>query len=163
MANRNISGKTLEGAITSDDILGKEVIDVDGRIIGIAEKIFIDSHKFNLIGIDIDKGVLKKGLTIGKNYIRKITPHAIFLNISVAYELKGMLVFDIDGAEVGKVIKVGLRGARNIIKDITVRRGMFGSLIIPRKHIDRIGGNIFLKVNVADLEPKKEVKEEKKG
>jgi sporulation protein YlmC with PRC-barrel domain len=151
MASKSISGKRLDEAITSDDILGKDVFDTNGGIMGVAEKIFIDKETLNIIGIEVDKGILHKGLTIGKGYIKRITPHAIFLKTSIAFEMKGMTVFDVNGVKVGKVSDVTLQGSQNIIKSIEVRTGMLKRITINNSSIASVGDNVFLNLKKSEI------------
>ena len=69
---KSISGKDLNEAVTSDDVLGKEVIDADGRFIGITEKVFIHPKELEFMGISVDKGFLKKGLSIASMAINLV-------------------------------------------------------------------------------------------
>ena len=55
-ANKNISGKDLSGTVTSDDLLGKDVIDADGKIIGVISGIGDDEREADGI---TDKNVPK--------------------------------------------------------------------------------------------------------
>ena len=158
MGSKNSFGRRIEGSITSDDILGKNVIDSQGGLAGVAEKLFIDPHTLNVIGIEVDKGVLHKGLTIGKGYIKKITPHAIFLNTTIVYEMKGMQVFDVNGAHVGKVKSIDMYGMKNAIKGIEVGHRMGRNLLVPKEVIMTVGENIMLNVPKSDLVKKEEVK-----
>ena len=151
MTSKSISGKKIDNAITSDDILGKDVLDSSGKLIGVAEKIFIDPETFNIIGIEVDKGILHKGLTIGKGYIKKITPHIIFLKTSIAYEMKGMTVFDVNGVRVGKVTDVTLQGSKNVIKSIEVGVGIVKRITIAKEFIAMIGDNIFLNLKKSEI------------
>src|SRR3989344_9019358 len=149
MQTRNISGRDLSKAITSEDILGKEVFDIDGTLIGVVETVLIDPESLKLIGISVDKGFLKKGLSIGKNYIDRITKEAIFLRIQVAYEIKGKSVFDKDGKLLGKVSSIDLHGHKNHLKSIHVKSHLFHyilnkEIVIPEKYIDTIGENVIL-------------------
>ena len=155
MPQKNISGKDLSGTVTSDDLLGKDVIDADGKIIGVSEKILIDPINLNFVGIGIDKGVLSKGLTIGKGYIRNITKHAIFLKIRILHELMSMLVFDNHGRKIGKVKKVVLHGSRNKLNYIEVKSGFFRKLItVEEKYIQKIGDHIILNLDKEKLNKK---------
>ena len=151
MPKKNISGRSLSEAITSEDILGKEVIDVDGDFIGIAEKVLINPKNFNSLGISIDKGFFKRGLTIGKGYIERVTPHAVFLKINVPYLLKGKTVFDKDGKKVGVVSSIDLHGAQNRIKELHVKSQtalplLKKEIVIPNNIIRNIGDNVILKL-----------------
>ena len=156
MQQKSISGKEIGEVITSEDILGKDVIDAEGAIIGIAEKVFIDLKLMNFIGISIDKGLIRSGLTIGKDYIDKIEENAIFLNIKVAYDLKGKFVFDKDGKEVGTVSSIDLYGSKNKIKNIYVKPHSFllpfkKKIIIPNEYIAALGDNVILNTMIDEL------------
>jgi len=151
MQKKIISGRDLSKAITSDDILGKEVLDSEGKTIGVSEKILIDKNDFNLIGIGVDKGFLKKGLTIGRAYIDKVTPHAVFLKTKIAYNLRGMKVFDKEGKKIGTVSKVFLFGTKNRIKEIEVQKNPFKKIIISKELIDVMDENIILNVMKKEL------------
>ena len=153
MPQKNISGKYLDETgdlLTSDDLLGKEVIDESGLSIGVSEKVLIDKKDLDFVGISVDKGLLNRGLTIGKDYIERVTPYAIFLRIRVAYELRGMEVFDVNGKKIGKVKDVELVGNKNVIKSLIVGSGFKSFSIIPGL-IEKIGYNVLLNVSASEL------------
>ena len=144
MSLRDTSGRKRD-VITSDDPLGKDVVDPEGRFIGVVEKVLIDPKTLDLMGIDIDKGFFKKGHSLGKSYVSHVTPYAVFLSVQVAYELKGKLVFDKDGRELGAVVDVTLIGGKNNVREIIVKRGFFGKKItIPHEYIKMKGENVIL-------------------
>ena len=152
MNRKTISGRDLSKTITSEDLLGKEVIDSDGSFIGVIEKVLIDPKKLQFVGISIDKGFLRKGFTIGKGYIDKITTHAVFLKIKVSYDVKGKIVFDNEGFIVGRVTAIELYRNKNKIVNIFVRSSLFGKeIMIPAFCIETIGENVMLKVNRLEL------------
>ena len=153
---KSISGKELEGTVTSDDILGKEVIDLDGRFIGITEKIFINPETLDFVGISVDKGFLRKGLSIGSKFIEKVASHAIFLKISLSNEIKGLKVFDKNGKNIGNVVGVNLIGSGNEIHAIEVAStigsiGVGKKLVILSKYIDKTNYNILLNVSKKEV------------
>ena len=159
MQEKNISGKKINKTITSEDILGKDVIDAEGGFIGVAEKIFINPKSMDFIGISVDKGLIRSGLTVGKNYIDKITDHAIFLKIKVVYDIKGMLVFDKDGKKVGKVSSIDIYGNKNKIKNIYVKPSFHlflfkENIVIPEDCIGNIGDNVILSVKISHFSKK---------
>ncbi|NOZ81400.1 MAG: PRC-barrel domain containing protein [DPANN group archaeon] len=142
---RNSGDQDFEGTITSDDVLGKDVIDPDGAFLGIIEKLHIDPRTLEIVGITIDKGFLKKGLFIGRGYIQKITKFAVFLSIRPAYDVKGMAVFDTQGKKVGTVREVILVGQQNRIRSLIVQsRILRKHFIVPRDFIDTISRSVFL-------------------
>ncbi len=153
MPQKSISGRDLSKTLTSEDLLGKEVIDFDGTFIGVIEKVLIDPNEMEFVGISIDKGFLKKGLTVGRSYIDKITENAVFLRIRVSYEVKGKIVFDKEGEVVGKVAGIELYENKNQIVSLIVRSNfLFGKPIsIPAKYITEIGENVMLNVSKSEL------------
>src|SRR3989344_1441321 len=156
MQENATSGTEINNAITSDEILGKDVIDNNGDFIGVVEKVFIDPQSLQFIGISIDKGFFKHGLSIGKSYIKKITKHALFLNIRVAHQIKNMIVYDKNGKKIGVVSTIDLEGNKNKIKKIRIRReGIFAflrkELTVAADEIKNIGENIILKMSYEDI------------
>ncbi len=150
MSQRSISGKDLNEAVTSDDLLGKDVIDADGKFIGVAEKVFIHPSTLDFMGIEVDKGFLRRGLSIGKDYIERIAKHAVFLKIRVAFEIRGMNVFSRLGENLGKVTNVELIGYKNEIKAIQIKHEG-KNVLIPLNYIVKIGEGVFLNVSKEEL------------
>ena len=155
MQQKPISRRHLSKTVTSEDILGKEVIDFDGTFIGVVEKVLIDPSEMDFVGISVDKGFLRKGVTIGRTYIDKIGEYAVFLKIRVSYEVKGKIVFDKDGFVVGKVSSLELYENKNEIVNLLVKPKMFiflgSELKIPSNYIREIGENVMLKVSKENL------------
>jgi sporulation protein YlmC with PRC-barrel domain len=152
MSRNDLSGANDKlKLISSDDILGKDVIDVDGSNIGIVDVVHIDPDNLDFAAISVDEGFLRSGLTVGKRYIQRITPHALFLNIRPAFAMRGMLVFDSMGALVGKVKDIELVQRQNVIKELVVSHGLFGKQMVPGELIAKVGHNIFLNVTRLEL------------
>ena len=147
MTRKNISGRDLSKTITSEDLLGKEVIDSDGSFIGVIEKVLIDPRKLQFVGLSIDKGFLRKDFTIGKGYVEKVTAHAVFLKIKVSYDIKGKVVFDNEGVIIGKVTSIELYRHKNKIVNLFVKSSLFGKeKVIPAIYIKAVGENVMLNV-----------------
>ena len=155
MQQKTISGRDLSKTLTSEDLLGKDVIDFNGTFIGVVEKVLIDPNEMDFVGISVDKGFLRKGLTIGRTYIDKIREHALFLKIRVSYEVKGKIVFDKDGVSIGKVSTIELFENKNEIINIIVRPKfsfiLGKELKIPSSYLREIGNNVMLKVRKKDF------------
>ncbi len=145
-------GKERENNVTSDDILGKDVIDIDGRIIGVTDKLLFNQKSLSFTGISVDKGILKRGIYIGKKNIKRLTEHAIFLNTRVLYELKGMKVYDNRGKKIGKVNDIEIDDD-NKLKSIIVKK-TFRKINIPAKFINSMEYNILLKVGEKEISNK---------
>ena len=162
MFRKDLSGaRNLDSAISSDDILGKEVIDAQGASVGIVDIVHIDPRKLDFVGLSVDEGLFRRGLVIGKGYIKKISSHAIFLNVMPAFAARGLIVFDKDGKYIGVVKDVVLWQNRNVIRELVVSPGIFRKIKIPGNFVASIGQNIFLKTsreeldNIAKVEDKK--------
>lgn len=155
MKQKSISGRDLSKTLTSEDLLGKDVIDFDSTLIGVVEKVLIDPKTLDFVGISIDKGFLKKGLTIGRNYIDEIKEHAVFLKIRVSYEVKGKIVFDSEGKTIGRVSSLELYENMNKIISLAVKKDNFffpgKEINIPARYIKNIGDNVMLSVRKEDL------------
>jgi sporulation protein YlmC with PRC-barrel domain len=148
--NPLLSHDELEGAITSEDVLGKDVIDVKGAFIGVSSALHLDPKSLQVLGLSVDKGFLRKGLVIGADYIKEITPHAVFLSVRPAFQLKGMKVFDSEGSVVGTVHEVTLEDERNEVLALIVKRGS-KELVIPANLISSVEDNVFLSVKSEDI------------
>ena len=153
MDKQNLPSKRLlEHAITSDDLLGKDVIDADGVLIGVTNKLFVDPQSIELLGVNIDKGFLHTGLIVGAEHIAHVTKHAVFLSISPGFQLKGMHVFDVDGALVGSVIGVALTEDYRSISALTVKPSRFKKAFeIPGTAILKVGENVLLSVHKEEI------------
>jgi len=136
----------LEGAITSEDVLGKDVIDSNGLFLGVSDKLYIEPKTMRVLGLSVDKGFLRKGMIIATTYVREVAKHAIFLNIQPLFLLKGKQVFGCHGGKVGKVTAVEAVGDTNGIAAI-----MVGKSRIPMRDIDMIGKNIILSITAEEV------------
>ena len=143
--------------ITTDDLLGKKVIDVEGAQLGIVDKIFVDKNIIEMVAFSIDKGFLQKGLVIGKDYVSKVTEHAIFLNVKPAIGIKGLPVYDSKGVSVGTVSDVQLQDSKNKIEQLRVKtKKIVGTdeIRISRKFIGEIDKSVMLTVTLDELRGK---------
>ncbi len=142
----------LDGAITAEDVLGKDVVDPEGDFIGVTNQLFIDPKTLEVLGVSVDKGFLKAGLVIGADHIKEVTEHAVLLKTSPAHRLQGMSVFDTDGARVGTVTDVlvtdegeltGMRIRPSRVRSKTIE--------VPASAIDRVERNVLLSIKRKDV------------
>ncbi|OIO80485.1 hypothetical protein AUJ84_03425 [Candidatus Pacearchaeota archaeon CG1_02_32_132] len=131
--------------LTSDDILGREVIDSNGSFIGVIETLYIDKKNLRIAGIGVDKGFLRREIVIGSRYIEKITPHAVFLNIRPAYKIKGMVIYDSKGSKVGNVSSIEMAKRGNKVKNLIISK-LTGNIIISSDYINKIEKSVFLNI-----------------
>lgn len=142
----------LQHAITSEDVLGKDVIDPRGTFIGVTDKLLLSPETMEVLAISVDKGFLKKGLVIGIGHIKQVTPHAVLLATTPASQIRGMAVFCSEGTKAGTVESVVLEENSNAIQFLRVKTGTFGGHIsIPQTAIEYIESNVMLNTNPEEL------------
>lgn len=130
--------------ITSDDILGKEVVAADGEIMGVVQKLHIDASTKEITGITIDEGFMKPDLFIGIQFIKKLGVDSLLVSIVPRQKFIGLEVFTSTGKSIGTVteIETGKNNAK--IKKIKVKAG-FSSKAYTAKQIKLIGASVILK------------------
>ena len=144
--------KKLQGAITSDDVLGKDVIDSKGVFLGVSDKLYIDPKSMAVLGISVDSGFLKKGFIISTQYVHEVVNHAIFLNIQPASSFKGKVVLDCNGTKVGIIKNIELIDDTNDIASFFVKPGFFRRKIrIPVKFMKNLDKSLFLSITKDEL------------
>lgn len=134
-----------ENSITSDDILGKDVIDAHGDILGVTTTVHIDKVTNVIFGVTVDRGFMKPDLFVGVNNIVNYGVDTIFLRIIPNQKVKGMLVFDYQGRRVGKILSCKMDETGNNLTEIVVQLSSFKKTYIDAFFIDRIGYNVILK------------------
>ena len=138
----------FQGLITSDDVLGKDVIDSMGRYIGILSILHIKKDTKALKGISIDTGFMKPTVYVGINKVINLGVDAIYIMYTPGSRYLDLKVFDKNGAYVGKVIKTEYEGS--IVKRIIIRKG-FKKLVLDVKHITVLGKNILINITKEDV------------
>lgn len=130
--------------ITSDDILGKDVVDIDGEIIGVVQQLQIDKKKQRINGVVVDQGFMKADLYIPLSLVKNFGVDSIFLKESPKTKIKGLDVFDCKGKKIGYVSEI--EEEKGKLKAIIIKRRVVGKTHrIEDKEIKRIGFNIILK------------------
>jgi len=134
----------MKDIITSDDILGKDVVDVDGEILGVAQQLQIDRKTKQIVGILVDQGFMKPDLFIGIKYIKNLGIDTIFLNASPKPKLKGLEVYDSNGKGLGYVSE--LVEDNGALMGIIVRKSQFSkTFLIKSRYIRTIGFSVILR------------------
>jgi len=141
--------------ITSDDILGKDVVDVDGEIIGVVQQLRIDKVSKKITGILLDQGFMKPDLYIGLDFVKNFGVDSVFLNQSPKLKLKGLDIYDKKGKHLGFVFDIVEDKKKNIIQAIIMKKTQLGkSYVITRRFIKRIGFKVILRVKESKLKLK---------
>jgi len=132
--------------ITSDDILGKDVVDTDGGIIGVVQQIRIDKNSKKMIGVVIDQGFMKPDLFLSLEIIKNFGIDSVFLSRSPKPKIKGLDVYDKLGKKVGFVFDIEENPKKDTLKAILLKKSHLGkSYKIKSKDIKRIGFNVILR------------------
>ena len=137
--NKMASKKT----ITSDDILGKDAVDLDGEILGVIIKLHIDKDSKQLSGITIDQGFMKPNLFVGMNYVKNFGVDSVFLSKIPATKYIGLSVLDSKGKLVGTVKNVSSK--RHKVKAIEISKGLGKRFAVSSSDIQEIGETVILK------------------
>lgn len=141
--------KNNNDIITTDDILGKDVVDPDGTNLGLITQVHMDRNEMCMTGITVDMGLLKPDLYIGVNNIKHIGPDAILLNKVPTEKFKGLTVLSEEGKIIGKVRDIILDG-KNVKEFVVKGRGLFEKgMSIGYRDIKEIGDKIILKAERA--------------
>lgn len=131
--------------ITSDDILGKDVLDTDGELIGVVQKLHIDKIGKKIVGITIDEGFMKPDLFIGIEHVKTFGVDSIFLSTTPKQKFVGTRVFDVEGKFMGTIKEVTLQASTSTISAILIKGSKFKEKVIYAKDIKTIGYNVILK------------------
>lgn len=131
--------------ITSDDILGKDVIDTNGTFLGVVDKLFLTPDTVSVQGISIDKGFLEKGLVVSRKYIERVSKYAVFLNITPLFLLLQKKVYTGTGHYIGIVVDVTQdEGKSNALESLVVKTKT-SKREIHSSEIEQVGKSIVLK------------------
>lgn len=130
--------------ITTDDILGKEVIASNGEIIGVVQKLHVEATTKTITGITIDEGFMKPDLFIGLEFIKQFGIDSIFLSIVPKQKFIGLHVYDNRGKSIGIVVEIETARNSAKIKKMIVKQG-FAKKEISAKDIKKIGSSVLLK------------------
>ena len=143
-----IENPSIKDAITSADVLGKDVIDSRGAFLGVSDKLYIHPKTLKIVGMSVDKGFMQKGFLIGSGHIREVMKYAVFLTIEPSFRLKGMTVFGVKGGKIGTVKAVKLVPNTNTIEKLVVKSSVkgLGTITIASEYLARMEQNVFLNI-----------------
>ena len=130
--------------ITSDDILGKDVIDTNGNFLGVVDKLFLSPELIEVAALSIDKGFLAKGLVVSKKYIERVSKYAVFLNITPLFLLMQKKVYTSTGHYVGIVSAVKQNEGKTNQLDCLIVTYKSNRKEISADKIAQVGKNIVL-------------------
>lgn len=127
---------------TSDEILGKDVLDINGRVLGIVQKMHIDRRLKKIVGVTVDEGFMKPQLYVGVENIKFFGLDAVILNIEFESYV-GLKVFDSEGNIIGSVKKI-LKTKTGKLQEIMINTSD-GIKNIRSSKIKSMGENVILK------------------
>ena len=140
--------------ITSDDILGKEVVDSEGDMLGIVMKLHIEKASKKIVGITVDQGFRKPDLYVGIRNIKNFGVDSVFINRVPVDKYEGSEILDYGGNVVGKVKEIVSKRNR-IVSLIATAKGFSNETAeINPRFVKELGTKVILKPN-AQLKWKK--------
>jgi len=91
---------------TTDDVLGKPVVDATGKKVGVATTIHFDTESNNLVGVSVDQGFGRGFCYVPIKTVELFGKDVIFLNEKALTQLIGRNVYSPEGTFLGKVERV---------------------------------------------------------
>src|SRR3989344_673543 len=133
-------------AMESHELKGKKVLTYEGKEMGKISDILIDKD-LEVEGVLIHRGIIKKDIFVGKNYIQSIGKEGAILKITPPTEYEGMKVFDSTGKEIGTVKKVNTTPSNTV--NIVIDRGLMKeNLVVTNDSVQNIGENVILNIEL---------------
>ncbi|MFT4326203.1 MAG: PRC-barrel domain-containing protein [Candidatus Woesearchaeota archaeon] len=123
---------------TTKSFIKKRVLAKSGESVGKVKELILDTGKIT--------GLIIRGkceFFIDYQYVDEVSK-AILLSISPITRLLGKKVYDSDGKKLGKVKDILQKANTNQIKEITVKKSIIKTLIIPATEIEIAEENIIL-------------------
>lgn len=141
--------KNMENIVVDRSLLGANVFAKNGEKIGFLDAIFVDPEEFCIRAIQVNKGLLKYNHYIGSNYIDKLGPDGIILNILPLEELIGKKVYDDKGKDVGNIVDTKKVKGTNKLISLIISPGIDkDNLIVLAEDINTVGESILLDVEI---------------
>lgn len=122
--------------------IGKTVFDSKGQDCGKIKSVLIDPQKFSISGILVKKR-LSKEYFLSQDYFEEFNETGLSLN-SIPIK-PGDKVADVDGKNIGRVIKINLNTDTNKLESLEIKSG-FKSEIVPSDRIIAVGEKIKIKL-----------------
>lgn len=137
----------LKNIVVDQSLLGSNVYAKNGENIGFLDAIFVDPEELCIKAIQVNKGLLKYEHYIGSNYIEKLGPDGIILNILPLEDFIGKRVYDSKGKDVGKVVNTKKVKGTNKLISLYVSPGVGKDIvIILAEDIKEVGESILLDI-----------------
>jgi sporulation protein YlmC with PRC-barrel domain len=130
--------------LTSDDILGKDVLDPEGDVLGVVSKLHLKDDPYTVTGITVDQGFGYPELFVGMNHVERVGIDAIFLGARPLMNLTDRSVYDKTGAYIGEVEDVEMLDEENAV---IIVRGEGERRSISKDRIREKGDVIIVDVN----------------
>jgi sporulation protein YlmC with PRC-barrel domain len=141
--------KDMENIVVDQSLLGSNVFAKNGEKIGFLDAIFVDPEELCIKAIQVNKGLLKYDHYIGSNYIEKVGPDGVILNILPLEDLIGKKVYDSGGKDVGKVVDAKKVKGTNKLISLIVSPGIGKDhLFILAEDIKTVGESILLDIEI---------------
>ena len=152
MQEIRVMNKAHNSGVKMQSLLGKKVMDSNGKEVGSVTEIRLDPATLNLDGIEMDRGIFGTYTFIGRKYIAALSEDGAVLNMSPVMDYKGLKVFDSNGKEVGTVKEVQTERDTNNISAIVVGTGILKNdaddVVFSNSDVRGVGESVMLNVVV---------------
>jgi sporulation protein YlmC with PRC-barrel domain len=139
----------LKNIVVDQSLLGSNVYAKNGENIGFLDAIFVDPEELCIKAIQVNKGLLKYDHYIGSNYIEKLGPDGIILNILPLEDFIDKKVYDSKGKDVGKVVNTKKVKGTNKLISLYISPGVGKDIvIILAEDIKEVGESILLDIEI---------------
>ena len=127
---------------TLQQFIRKPVFDSKGNDCGKIQSLCIDPQTFYISGIMVKKR-LSKEYFISRTYFESITKSSLTLN-SIPIKPNDKMV-DVDGKNIGKVIKINLNSKTNKLESLEIKPRFKSKVIVPSDKIVGVGEKITIR------------------
>ncbi len=148
MENLDITLKGVvpfEKTINLKEVLGREVISKNGRIVGRVHQVRMADNGMHVEGILVSRGFFRSKIFLSEGYINKLTEDSIVLNIDPFILFKNLKVVSSQGEVIGKVVDFVRSDNTNDVSALIVKGFMRGKFNIPSSFVKSVGYSLILK------------------
>lgn len=130
------------------NLVGKRVLAKNNGVLGRVRQIRLGEDG-SFEGIVVWRGLLRKSLYVSRDYIQRLEPEAVLLDITPVAVYRGLPVITSDGKRFGKVADIVRKGTTNGLTALVVRR-WFRTVEIPKREVKKIHASVMLEREYED-------------
>lgn len=135
----------LEQTRKASDIVGRRVLAKSGSVVGKVSEVRLDGNQSQVVGLLIRRYPWQSKVYISTEYIHRLTPKAVLLDIDPLVMLRGRTVVSKDGKKYGRVSDIVREQNTNKLVSLIVRRRLFFKKEVPAEELHSISEAIMLR------------------